>query len=318
MRASEWAVALGLFVLSAVAWLGPTVWASGGILTMWRLIEGYLAAQSRGKSIFFGAASSGALLMAYKALVWTGIGALSWVWALRKISPGPDRLWFLFIWCAPAFLFHSLVHIDDPGHALITIPAVCLIGGWALASLTASRARFAAAVTAAVAINVAIFLYPIDPVTEQSSYPHIQSLDRVTSSTIDRIAILQKNASGKGNSLVILSAGEPVSWRTLSYYFPRTPIHALLTDLRIADPRPEAFSVKGGKVLPVEVSNLRLPGCGRIAVVAPQAQLSASLISDPEKFEEHGMVWDRAAEPGLALRAGPYRFQTDSQCEAAQ
>jgi 4-amino-4-deoxy-L-arabinose transferase-like glycosyltransferase len=318
LRAGHWAVALGLFTVSAGLWLLPTIRASGGPATTWRLVEGYLAAQSHDKSMFFGATAEGAWLMAYKALVWTGIGIISWVWAVRKQSPGGEQIGFLTAWCLPPYLFHSLVHIDDPGHALITVPAVCLLGGWALARFSASRVRFACALAAAIGINAGIFFYPVDPVTEQSSYPHIRSLDQTTSAAIGRIQTLRQDALRKGDSLVIFSAGEPVSWRTLSYYFPGTQIHALLTDLRAHDKQPGAFAIRGRTVLPVTAGAIRLPKCGRIVVVGPGEQLTAQAISAPERFETHGMVWDRAAEPGLELHAGPYRFETGDSCEAAQ
>jgi hypothetical protein len=84
--------------------------------------------------------------MAGRAILWTGMGALPWFWTIPFAWRGrirwldwPRRLQFLVWWFLPAFLFSLLIHIGDPGHALISIPAVCLLGG---VSLLAAEERF--------------------------------------------------------------------------------------------------------------------------------------------------------------------------------
>src|SRR3989338_11574004 len=52
-------------------------------------------------------------------------------WKDRHSWPEWTRgITFLAIWFLPAFLFHFAVHIGDPDHALTTIPALCLVGGF--------------------------------------------------------------------------------------------------------------------------------------------------------------------------------------------
>jgi len=77
--------------------------------------------------------------MAGRAVIWTGLGTLPWIWALvfgwlrRKDWPNWKQcLLFLTVWLVPGLLFHATIHIGDPDHALTTIPALCLLGGLCL------------------------------------------------------------------------------------------------------------------------------------------------------------------------------------------
>ena len=96
----------------------------------------YFVTQTQQTSFFLDAPSAGWRRMVGRAIIWTGLGAIAWFWTLPFVWP--QRQWFrdwnrqigLFaVWFVPPFLFNILVHIGSPGHALKTIPVVCLVGG---------------------------------------------------------------------------------------------------------------------------------------------------------------------------------------------
>ena len=79
---------------------------------------------------------------------------------------------FLAIWFLPPFVFHALVHIHNPDHALAEIPVVCLLGGFLISRLPPRPS--AAALCAAAAINVVLFFYPTGSPFWASNYRIVQ------------------------------------------------------------------------------------------------------------------------------------------------
>jgi len=130
----------GLLLIATTAlWVAILVLASGGVTPMIAAFRDYATAQTFQTSVAFGSVSLGWRRMLGRAFVWTALGALPWLWALpfawfrRQQWPHTTRsLGFLTAWFLPGFLFHCLIHIGDPDHALTTIPAVCLVGGLAM------------------------------------------------------------------------------------------------------------------------------------------------------------------------------------------
>jgi len=137
----------GLALLSAVilAWLIPTVIASGGPVDYARSCWEYLADQSALTSGLFGAAAARWQATICWMAVWGFSGVLAWplaaIFAWRR-GGGLGYSWtqvaFLGLWLAPSLVFAVLVHIADAGQALAMVPVVCLVGGY-LASRAASR-----------------------------------------------------------------------------------------------------------------------------------------------------------------------------------
>jgi len=113
----------------------------------------------------FGAGLTSWRFMAGRMVVWNLVGLLiplaALPFVLRK-SEGQawrGRLAFFALWTGFCFLFQLLVHIAAPDHALMTIPALCVLGGVALARLRAAPAL----AVAALALNALLFLYPYRP-----------------------------------------------------------------------------------------------------------------------------------------------------------
>jgi hypothetical protein len=62
------------------------------------------------------------------------LGAL---WAVPIFLKTRDRIGllssqtvFLVTWLLPGFLFQGLIHVEDPGHTLFSIPAICLVSAY--------------------------------------------------------------------------------------------------------------------------------------------------------------------------------------------
>ncbi|MBI4478579.1 MAG: glycosyltransferase family 39 protein [Acidobacteria bacterium] len=126
-------------VLMTVIWVGILVEACGGLAQMLQAFQEYLNVQTFQTSALLEGASPGWRRMAGRAIVWTGLGALPWIWTLpfgwlkrQQWSDWKECLLFLSLWFLPAFLFNAVIHIGDPDHALTAIPVVCLVGGLCL------------------------------------------------------------------------------------------------------------------------------------------------------------------------------------------
>lgn len=127
--------ALGAMAVAVLAWLAPTMWASGGPAGYVRACLSYLNDQAGVTSGLFG--SDRGMTTFWRLVVWTLAltpacvlpGVLAWRrgegWAM-----GRGRLVFLALWFLPAFVFACFVHLEDPGQALGMTVVVALAGGY--------------------------------------------------------------------------------------------------------------------------------------------------------------------------------------------
>jgi hypothetical protein len=133
----------GLLLVAAgtLAWLGVLAVLYHGVGRMAGEWIRYLTVQTQSSSILMGAGDAGWRRMVGRVFIWTGSGALAWLWTLpfgwrsRRELPGwMERAQFLAVWFVPPFLFQLLIHAANPGHMLSTIPVVCLVGGFCVAA----------------------------------------------------------------------------------------------------------------------------------------------------------------------------------------
>lgn len=159
------AVALAAMAAAVFAWLLPAMMASGGPVTFVKACLDYVTDQASVSSALFGATDRRWATTLWQTVAWTfcilpgcGLAAvLAWRrregWAL-----GWERLVFLALWIVPPFAFAMLVHIEDPGHALIMIPVVALFGGYlvdrAVENLGRSIGAWHAPVLVAAAVGI--------------------------------------------------------------------------------------------------------------------------------------------------------------------
>jgi hypothetical protein len=159
------AAAGGAFSLAVLLWLPFLTASTGGVAPFLRLIQGYSYDSTRDTSLLAGAPAGAAVHMVAEAIVWSGLGVLSWIWALpwavrRNPSIVKDCLVnrFLMLWFLPGLVFYAAYHVGDPDHTLSIVPATCLIGARVLATFR-ERSNRICAVGVGVAMLLNVFLF---------------------------------------------------------------------------------------------------------------------------------------------------------------
>lgn len=305
------AVAL-LLGLSVASWLGILLYAAGGWQPFWRSVLDYSQQQFAGTSLLFGSGGDPAARMAKAAVIWNGLGVITWIWAaplvLRKPSGSGSRKTapFLLCWFLPGFLFSAIVHVGDPDHTLLTVPALCLAGAKVLTDLRTARWRGAAAAwrwatVMAVGLNILLFLRPGPGLARAPSHRTVRAFDRQIHSAWT--AVRQSRAAGP---VVVVSCPSFMSWRHLSYYFPDVPLFRI-------DPGGEKAGVAlmgAGQAEPATTSDGRiiLPPARRVVVVLAPWQELKGRRGDGRPLRRQGPLVPLDAEPNLTFELEKLRF----------
>jgi hypothetical protein len=293
------AIGGALLCAAILPWLLVTAAAAGGLDKLVATLRDYSAHQFRGSSALFGSRLGNALHMATQAVVWNGLGTLSWIWAIAfaPLRAGRGSA-FLAVWFLPPFLFSAVVHIGDPDQALASIPVLCVIGGGVLARMLEQRGRRRVAGMAATvaAANALLFFVPPGRLARASSYPAVRNLDRRIRTAIDTLKELRGNRPA-----AIVHYGAIVTWRQIAYYFPDDCVVVLP-----ADPAEPVINLRHRK--PVERGASCIPaGSGNIFLLAPRDNREAFRASGAWRL--HGPVlWHNPAS-GSALPIGSYRLE---------
>jgi 4-amino-4-deoxy-L-arabinose transferase-like glycosyltransferase len=257
-------ILLGTAIIGTIVlvWVTALVVAVGGVQTLWGLIANYLFAQST-ESLLTGSGLRPWLRQMSRLVVWNGLAAVWWVWALPIILRAAARssidrrvVFFMSLWLLPGWLMQSVVHVAAPGHTLSSIPALCIAGAWVLSIAARELSRSDEGsfqfremlLSGALIFNVMVFLnfFPVpDPSTRPSdgspSITHaiayatnettlgmIRSMDQVASATLSEI---QRFTPQDRPSLLISSDVHLqqwfLNWRILRYYQPNRDIWAL-------------------------------------------------------------------------------------------
>ena len=286
-----------LFAAGVALWLLPVLARTGGWAPFVAALEDYSRQQFSGTSPLYGAAAPAAAQMAIWALTWNGAGILRWIWALplalrrRGTEIKPRHLLLLAVWFVPPFLFHSLVHVGDPDHVLITVPVLSLLGGWMLAAAFTSRdARVLAAGLSVLAGMVLFFKPPANPF-RAFSYRVVRYVDAHTRSTMSEIARAQRS----GPLQAIVWNDGFVSWRTIGYYHPNVPIYAIHGNGTDAP-----WIVRGNSAEPLAERTVKLPSGSRVLLTGKvPEQMERELMG--AAVERSGSVLAVAVRPGMKL-----------------
>ena len=122
-----------------LVWTAVLIVASGGPQRLLAYFTEYLFVRTEHTSAVLDASTSWRRA-AGRAVIWTGLGAVPWIWTLpfawkaRGATPGWVRkAVFLGLWFVPGWAFFLVVHIGDPDHTLGIAPALCLLGGFSIA-----------------------------------------------------------------------------------------------------------------------------------------------------------------------------------------
>ncbi|MGH9785872.1 MAG: hypothetical protein ACRD88_17010, partial [Terriglobia bacterium] len=291
---------LPLLAFPVLGWITVLVIDSGGFARTIQIFTQYSSEQFPQSSALFGAPWPSWRLMAGRAIIWTSLGSLPWLWTLpfgwlrRNHQPHwTCRLHFLAVWFLPPFLFNLLVHIGSPGHALASIPALCLLGGYCLTSAEHSLAQRIPAleergllIWLALLANVFLFFghfpLPQGPDAAQfrglasvkdaflgrlyeTSHTRVRWVDQTTELALEQVMTLR--SADRPVLLIWARDGEP-TWRKLSFYFPTEKVYVLEER---GDPLvvlPRARLLVGNRLLKEYTGNtplrLSVPKAGRL------------------------------------------------------
>jgi hypothetical protein len=250
--ARTWLAASALLSLAALVWIAPLVSHTGGIQSTWQTMFQYLDENSKGETAAFGATLSAALATAGRAARWNFLLTIAWIWAVpfvwRSLSQTWSRAHSLLLLGSflPSFLFHAFIHVRDVDQTLISIPALCVIGGAALAQLCSLPARLSA-LAVALLISGAMFYRPplfddMAPVTHRDIRAH----NDLTRDTFDALEPYRSNRDA-----IFVWDDVDVTWRQVYYYFPATRLLRLRGDPYWFTAREEGTpaSVENGAIL---------------------------------------------------------------------
>ena len=311
----EWAVAGALLCLTVGAWLAVTVAGTQGFGAWLQLMWRYSQEQFHSSSLPFGASAASAWDMVQKAVVWNGLGVLTWLWAvpfvLRKFSPNfvDSRAMFLATWFFPAFLFQAVIHIGDPDHALSTIPVLCLLGGAVLSRLLGrlSGSHWLYGLTAAAVLygNAMLFFHPLGEPAIWCTYRAVKAQNWWVNATFHAIDELRR-----ARPVTVVDYGWPVSWRHLSYYFPDELLLVLQADPLTHPDISTAWLVRYRRVqqvLDLKGGEFKLSAGETIVWLLPPNQKYRDLLA-LACCRKHGELFYTDTVPGMHLRLGGYRF----------
>jgi len=263
------AAGVAALVAAILPWLVAMALKSGGWHPMTESFDSYFRYHTSDTSFFFGGAPARSMKVAVLAVYWTGLGALTWIWAvpfarLRSHAFGlREEFIFLAAWFVPPFVFHTLIHSDEPDHVLDVVPVVCLAGGLVLSLFHRAHGRFSIPVLATLValLNAFVFFVPLNPPGKEASYRWVREVGDDMTASVDGL----RSLPDPGPFEVILYKRLTTAHQ-LAYYFPQDKFFTL-------DPACPA--------------SVKLPAASRVAILQGGAlkQKGPFLLADPPPHE---------------------------------
>ena len=244
-----------LLVAIVLIWTGALVVAMRGVTTFFTVMFDYAVAQSGHGSVVFGSSIIAWLRQINRLVIWNGLAIIVWIWAVpfcfgknedirRTDHPSSARrgvvFAFFFIWLVPGLIIQAMTHVEEPGHTLFSVAALCVLGGYVL-SLARGRefALLGALLTSAVVfLEVGdLFPLPLRTVSDEKRAPsvedavlfgsyetsigQIRGFDDMTKTTLKEI----EEFTPKDRPSAIISTDSYVdrffmNWRIGRYYLP--------------------------------------------------------------------------------------------------
>jgi hypothetical protein len=234
-------------VLTSVAlvWVGATVFAMGGVQTFVNIMFGYAVDQSRAGSVVLGSSLSASLRQVSRLVIWNGLAIVTWIWALPMYFRSRDRLSlgsapvvFFFLWLVPGLIVQALLHVEEPGHTLFSVAALCVLGGHVLSTVRVRDLALGAALVVNAMLFLDFFALPAGATnssgsgrsiknallfrTFESSIAQVRWLDDVTRNTLAEIReFTPKDRPGLIVTTDDLAVNQWfMNWRIGRYYLP--------------------------------------------------------------------------------------------------
>jgi len=306
-----------LLLLVVVVWVGIVAYAVGGATELYRLSTGYAVEQSQPSSVVLGANARLWMRQLSRLAVWNGLAILGWFWAVPFFITSKSRIpllsrQFVFwtIWIVPGLIAQALIHVDNPGHTLFSVPAFCLIGAYILkASLEGWNAAetgllFAVVASVMLFMNFVPLPVPGSPggvrdafavATFESSLENTRWVDDVHGSSLKEIQALMP----PDRQVVVIGQDAVqqsnwfLNWRIARYYLPDA-------DIRVA----------AGQKKPAETMEVRGSTLGRVSSGSPVEIPVPANCRLLWLVEPGGPLHSALAAAGLA-HGGPRVFYTD-------
>jgi hypothetical protein len=223
--------ASALLAAIVLVWTGTLVIAMGGIRDFAGVMMGYASEQSGRMTV---------LRQISRLAIWNGWAIVPWIWVIPFCSgKSSSRIGsFFFIWIVPGLVIQALVHVEEPGHTLFSVAALCVLGGYPLSLVR--RRDFA--LGAAILVNAMVFLdffpLPADAANTASRTPSIKNavlfgsfetslgmvrgLDDVTRTSLKEI----EQFTPKDRPAIIITTDTHIdqwfmNWRIGRYYLPQ-------------------------------------------------------------------------------------------------
>ncbi|HYP09509.1 MAG TPA: glycosyltransferase family 39 protein [Bryobacteraceae bacterium] len=299
-------IGVAMAAVASVPWIAAAALSVGGLTEWLQLMWTYSRDQFGGSSAAFGAPTASAWKMAARALMWNGLPAVAWIWAVpavwKRATAAPDqkRAIFLLVWITPILFFSALIHIGDPDQALGSIPAICLIGGAVLAAFLRNIGwrRVVLAAVAVAAVNAALFFVPPGRAARASSYHTVAIADANVQAVFRSIDSAKRGAQAP---VAILEFNAAPSWRHLMYYYPNDYVVFLNPD-----PNGTSWTVQRREALNHMRPADRLPPGARVVVLVAPSESPVALRESGWRQEDR--VFYRDLETGSQVRVGPYTF----------
>src|SRR5262249_54488627 len=101
-----------------------------------------------------------------RLVVWNGTAIVASLWAVpiflrvkERVALLSSQIVFTMVWLLPGFLFQALIHIEDPGHTLFSVPAICISTAYLIFVATQRIVKVREiALAFALVVNVMLFL----------------------------------------------------------------------------------------------------------------------------------------------------------------
>jgi hypothetical protein len=267
-------------------------YAVGGFAVLYQLNLDYVVTQSGDQSVAMGAVDREWMRQISRLIIWNGTAIVASLWAIPFFLRSRDRLsllssqaMFTMVWILPGLFFQALIHVEDPGHTVFSVPALCMVSAYLI--FIGSRAFENLRDTllgAALVINTMLFLGFVglpDPGGPAGGWHSLKNaiLFGTFETSIEEVRYMENTSrlalkevrqfSPTDRPMVIVTSDDKtvnwfMNWRIARYYAPEVDmwvLHDLLSSPRVQHirrdrvletrdgPVPQVPIPRGGRVL---------------------------------------------------------------------
>jgi Dolichyl-phosphate-mannose-protein mannosyltransferase len=243
--------ASALLVAIVLIWMGALVIAMGGAGTFVTVMLDYAVAQSGHGSVIFGSSIIAWLRQINRLVIWNGLAMFSWIWAVPFCVRRPEDAGrtsaraglisaFFFIWLVPGLIIQAMTHVEEAGHTLFSVAALCVLGGYVLSLVRGREIALLGALLASAVVFLEVgdlFPLPVRTVSDEKRTPSIEDailfgsyetsigqirgFDDMTKTTLQEI----EEFTPKNRPSTVISTDSYVdrffmNWRIGRYYLP--------------------------------------------------------------------------------------------------